>query len=220
MSKKTDIKAIAVTGVITAAAFLMTFVFRFKVSFLTFDLKDAIIALSSLMYGPLYGVASSAIVAFLEFLTVSNTGIYGLVMNFLASGTFTLVCGIIYKYRRTFQGAVLALVFAAVAVNIVMVTANIFITPFYMGVERSAVISMILPLLLPFNIAKTVINAASTMLLYKPVTNALKKLNILPSGGCKGNSVRSVLLAVISVLIIILAVLFLTLKLNGDFQIF
>ncbi len=214
------IKAIAVTGMITAAAFLITFVFRFKLSFLTFDFKDAFIALASLMYGPFYGVASAGIVAFLEFISVSDTGLYGLIMNFLSSGTFSLVCGLIYKYKRTFSGAIISLVLAAVSVNIVMITANIFITPFYMGAPRSAVISMILPLLLPFNIAKTVINASSTLLLYKPVTSGLKRLNILEKGQSKISTFRSVILAVVSVLIIVLTVLFLTLKLGGAFQIF
>ncbi len=218
--KKDKIRAIAITGMITAVAFLITFVFRFKVSFLTFDFKDAFIALLALMYGPLYGVASAAIVALLEFLTVSDTGVYGLIMNFLASGTFALVCGIIYKYKRTFSGAILSLVFAAISVVAVMVTANIFITPFYMGVPRSTVIPMILPLLLPFNIAKTVMNASSTLLLYKPVTSALKKMNILPKGEGTTRSLRSVILAVVAILIIVLTVLFLTLKLNGVFQVF
>lgn len=218
--KKEKIRAIAVTGMITAAAFLITFVFRFKVSFLTFDFKDAFIALLSLMYGPLYGVASSAIVALLEFLTVSDTGVYGLIMNFLASGTFAFVCGIIYKNKRTFSGAILSLVFAAISVVIVMVTANIFITPFYMGVPRSAVIEMILPLLLPFNLAKTVMNASSTLLLYKPVTAGLKRMNILPKGEKQTKSLRSILLAVISILVMVLTVLFLTLQLNGVFQVF
>ncbi|MBO5726809.1 MAG: ECF transporter S component [Clostridia bacterium] len=218
--KKDKIRAIAITGMITAVAFLITFVFRFKVSFLTFDFKDAFIALLALMYGPLYGVASAAIVALLEFLTVSDTGVYGLIMNFLASGTFALVCGIIYKYKRTFSGAILSLVFAAISVVAVMVTANIFITPFYMGVPRSTVIPMIVPLLLPFNIAKTVMNASSTLLLYKPVTSALKKMNILPKGEGTKNSLRSVILAVVAILIIVLTVLFLTLKLNGVFQVF
>ena len=214
------IRAIAVTGMITAAAYLITFVFRFKVSFLTFDFKDAFLALAALMYGPFYGVGGAAIVALLEFLTVSDTGVYGLIMNFLASGTFAFVCGIIYKYKRTFSGAILSLVLAAVSVVAVMITANIFITPFYMGAPRSAVIQMILPLLLPFNFAKTVMNASSTLLLYKPVTSALKRLNIIEKGDSKANSLRSVILAVVSVLIIILTVLFLTLKLNGVFQIF
>ena len=214
------IRAIAVTGMITAAAFLITFVFRFKVSFLTFDFKDAFIALASLMYGPIYGVGSAAIVAFLEFISVSDTGLYGLIMNFLASGTFSLVCGLVYKYKRTFSGAILSLILAVVSVIVVMITANIFITPFYMGVPRSAVISMILPLLLPFNLAKTIINASFTLLLYKPITSALKKMNVLEKEDGKLNSLRSVILAVVSVLIIVLSILFVTLHLHGVFQVF
>ena len=41
--KNEQIKKIAVTAMLTALAFLITFVFRFKVGFLTFDFKDAII---------------------------------------------------------------------------------------------------------------------------------------------------------------------------------
>lgn len=217
--KKVNVKAIAVTGVLTAAAFLLTFVFRFKVSFLTFDFKDTLIAITSLTYGFPYGVASAFIVAFIEFLTVSETGIYGFIMNFLASGTFALVCGLIYKYKRTFSGAILSLVVAALSVNIVMITANIFITPHYMGVDTEAVISLILPLLLPFNFSKTVINSAATLLLYKPLTSALKRYNIL-SGETRKTGFKSVMVAVVSVLIIILTVLYITLKLNGVFEIF
>ncbi len=216
--KKDKIRSIAITGMITAVAFLITFVFRFKVSFLTFDFKDAFIALLSLMYGPIYGVSSALIAALLEFFTVSDTGIYGLIMNFLSSGTFAFVCGIIYKYKRTFSGAILSLVFAAISVVAVMITANIFITPFYMGVPRSSIIPMILPLLLPFNTAKIVMNASSTLLLYKPLTSALKKMNLLPKNENKSNSIRSVVLAIISILVIVLTVLFITLKLNGVFE--
>ena len=218
--KKVNVKAIAVTGVLTAAAFLLTFVFRFKVSFLTFDFKDTLIAIASLTYGFPYGVASVFIVALIEFLTVSETGVYGFIMNFLASGTFALVCGLIYKYKRTFSGAILSLIVAAVSVNIVMITANIFITPIYMGVDTDAVISLIVPLLLPFNFAKTVINSAATLLLYKPITSALRKYNIL-SGETNGKSgLKSVILATVSVLIIVLTALYITLKLNGVFEIF
>ena len=141
-------------------------------------------------------------------------------MNFLSSATFSFVCGIIYKYRRTFSGAILSLIFAAISVVAVMIMANIFITPFYMGLPRSAVFPMILPLLLPFNLAKTVMNASSTLLLYKPVTSALKRMNILPKGESKNSSLRTVVLAVVSVIIMVLTVLFLTLHLHGVFQVF
>ena len=70
--KKVDIKKLTVSAMLIALAFLSIFALKFKVSFLSFDFKDAFIALLALMYGPLYGVASAAIVALLEFLTVRD----------------------------------------------------------------------------------------------------------------------------------------------------
>ena len=52
---------------------------------LTFDFKDAILSINALLFGPLTGVVSAALVALVEFITVSDTGVYGLIMNFLSS---------------------------------------------------------------------------------------------------------------------------------------
>ncbi len=220
MNKKTDIKKIVITALFCAIAFLMTFVFRFKVSFLTFDFKEAIIAVTAFLYGPLYGVASALVVAFLEGISVSDTGVYGFIMNFLSSGTFALVCGLIYKYKRTFIGAIMSVIFAAISVTGVMLIANIFITPYYMGAERGEIITLIPSLLLPFNLAKTIINAAATMLIYKPVTSVLKRMGAIKGSTHSLFSFKSVIITVVSVIVIILVSLFIILYLNGVFEVF
>ncbi len=220
MNKKVNTKAITITGVFCALAYLLTFVFRFKVSFLTFDFKDAVIALPSLIYGAPYGIVCSGIVALIEFVTVSDTGLYGLIMNFLSSGTFALVCGLVYKYKRTLSGAILGLISSCVSVTAVMLLANIFITPFYMGVPRSAVIDLLPTLILPFNAAKTVINSAFTLLMYKPITNALKHYGIIDKTNYnKMGSTRYAVIFAVSLVIIVLVVLFLIFKLGGVFEI-
>lgn len=220
MTKKTDVRKMAVTAMFCAIAFLMTFVFRFKVSFLTFDFKDAIIAVSSFLFGPLYGVCSALVVALLEALSVSDTGVYGFIMNFLSSGTFALVCGLIYKYKRTFSGAILSVIFAALSVTSVMLIANIFITPYYMGAERGEIIALIPTLLLPFNLAKTIINAAATMLIYKPFTTVLKRMGAIKGSSVTAFNFKSVILTAVSILIIVVVSLFIILYLNGVFEIF
>ena len=217
--KKMNLKKLTVASMLTAVAFLCTFVFRFKVMFLTFDLKDAVISIISLLYGPFYGVASAGIVAFFEMISMSDTGVYGMIMNFLSSGTFALTCGMIYKYKRTFGGAIIAAVSSVVTVTTVMLLANIFITPYYMGQPQAVVISLIPSLLLPFNLIKSVINAAIVLIIYKPVTDALKRVGLIPKGDKTGSfSFKSILLIVISVVVIILAVLFLMLVMGGSFE--
>ena len=61
----------------------------------------------------------------------------------------------------------------------VMMLMNILITPFYMGVDRSIVISMLPTVLLPFNFAKTLMNGAIAMLVYKPVAIAMRRAKLL-----------------------------------------
>ncbi len=219
MSNNKNLKKITVTALFCALAFLMTFLFRFKVSFLTFDFKDAIISIVSLLYGPLYGVVSAGLVAVLEFLSVSDTGVYGLIMNFISSSVFAFSCGLVYKFKRSFGGAILAVTASVISVTAVMIIANIFITPFYMGVERAEVINLIPALLLPFNLSKSIINSSALLLIYKPVTTALKKSGLVVSDKKSqyNFSTKTVLLTVISAAILLLTILFVVLILKGDF---
>lgn len=217
--QKNNVKKITVTALFCALAFLMTFIFRFKVGFLTFDMKDAIISVISLLYGPIYGVASAGVVAVLELLSVSDTGLYGLIMNFLSSATFALACGSVYKYKRSFSGAIIAVAVSVVSVTAVMMVANIFITPYYMGVGTADVLALIPTMLLPFNLCKAIINATSLLIIYKPITNALKKTKLVASNQTAYKfSKKSALLVVVSLLVLILAVLFIIFKMGGSFS--
>lgn len=214
-----NIKKITVIAVLCAIAYLVSFIFPFKVSFLTFDLKDAIIAISALMYGPIAGLVSSVIVPFLEFITTSETGIYGLIMNFLSSAAFSVTAGIIYKYRRSFSGAILSMCASVLAVTAIMLLANMFITPYYMGVERGMVVELIPSLLLPFNLIKSVINASLTLLIYKPITAAFGRMGMIERKTfSKENSLRSILLMLGCLAVAAVAVVVFVLYLGGTVE--
>ncbi len=222
LMKKEKLIKISVTAVFCALAFILTAVLRFKVAFLSFDLKDTILAVIALMYGPLYAVASAAIVAFLEFLSVSDTGFYGLIMNFISSAAFTFTAGIIYKYKRTFKGAGLSVIFSVISVCIVMCLSNILITPYYMGVTSGEVVAMIPTLLLPFNLCKSLINAAATLIIYKPIRNILSKSGIQQQGKSTNNKnfSKSVILCVVALLVIVVTTIFLIMYLGGKIEFF
>lgn len=219
MKQKTNLKKLSVTAMLCAMAYICMFVFKFKVGFLTFDFKDAILTVIAFLYGPVYAVVSSCLVAFIEFLSVSDTGVYGLIMNALSSAVFTASCGIIYKYRRTLAGALFGSLAAVLSMTAVMLVANIFITPFYMGVARSQVAAMIPSLLLPFNLIKGVVNAAITMIIYKPITTALKKVGLTNNATSKTDLKKFIPLAIIALLLLIIAVLVILFVLDGKFEI-
>ena len=222
MKAKNGLKKLTVIAMLCAVAYLCMFLFKFKVSFLTFDFKDAILSVIAFLYGPLYGVVSAVVVAFFEFISVSDTGVYGLIMNCLSSATFAAVCGTIYKYRRTMSGAVIGALTSVVTMTAVMLVANLLITPFYMGVDRSVVVSILPTLILPFNLCKGIINAAITMIIYKPITTALKKSRLVATSGgnSKINVKTTVILMVSAVAIVVLSVFVIIFVLKGNFQVF
>lgn len=170
-------RAVAI-ALFSALAFGVTFVFRLPVAFLTFDFKDAVITVAAFLFGPVSALVMSFISAFLEFLTVSSTGPWGLLMNFLSSAAFSAVGALIYRFRHTLSGAVLSLCGSVLSMTGVMLLFNLFVTPHYMGVPRAEVAAMIPTLLLPFNVAKGMLNAAATVFLYKPVTVALRRARL------------------------------------------
>ncbi len=219
MNKKTNLKKLSVTAMLCALAYICMFVFKFKVSFLTFDLKDAILTVIAFLYGPVYAVASSVLVAAIEFLSVSDTGVYGFIMNAVSSAVFTATCGTIYKYRRTLTGAVFGSIAAVLSMTAVMLVANIFITPFYMGVARDEVAAMIPSLLLPFNLIKGIVNAAITMIIYKPITSALKKVGLSAGGSQKTDIKKFIPLVTVALVLLAIAIMVILFVLHGEFRI-
>jgi len=162
-----------------ALAYGVTFIFRIPVSFLTFDAKDAVLTIAAFIYGPVSALIMSFIPAFIEFVTISSTGFWGFLMNFASSACFSFTASVIYKYRRTFNGAIIGLYASVIATTGVMMLLNILITPIYMDVPRAVVFDLLPKLLLPFNFAKALMNAAIAMLIYKPVSIAMKRAGLI-----------------------------------------
>lgn len=179
ISKQIDIKRLVGISLFAALAYSVTFVFRIPVAFLTFDAKDTLIAIAALMYGPVSGIIIAFLAAFLEFITISGTGIYGFIMNFVASATFSATAALVYKYKKNISGAIISFYSASVAMVAVMLCLNLLVTPFYMGCTTADVVDLLPKLILPFNMAKGLLNSAFAMLLYKPITVAMRRAKLL-----------------------------------------
>ena len=155
--------------------------------FLSLDVKDAIISIAAFIYGPISGVLIAFIAALIEFLTFSTTGWYGLLMNFASSAVFSLTAASLYKLKRTQDGAIIGLLCAVVTTTSVMLLLNNFVTPIYlikfMGLPEVAatqtVIELLPTVLFPFNLAKSLLNTAVTIFLYKPIIRALRRTGLV-----------------------------------------
>ena len=211
------LKKITGIAVFSALAYVTALAFRLPVSFLTFDAKDAVITIAALIYGPISAPIMSLIVAFLELITISDTGPYGFIMNFASSATFSFVASLIYKFKRSFTGSIIGLYSAVISVVSVMMLLNTFVTPFYMGVPRSVVVEMLPTVLLPFNLAKALLNAAIVMLLYKPIIISLRRARLIERGTASTTFNRSSVIALIVALLslVVAITIFIILKTRG-----
>lgn len=217
--KQTKTKKLTMLAMLTALAFILTLLCRLSLfsaaPFLTYDPKDVIIVISGFLFGPLAALAVSVVVSLLE-MTISQSGLIGMLMNVLATVGFACTASIIYKCKRTIGGAVLGLIVGCFAMTVLMLLWNYLISPLYMGVSRDVVAQMLLPVFLPFNLIKAVINTALALLLYKPLVTALRKLRLVDTSpaGTTANVSTTVIVSVFAVMLLAAAVLVL-LKLNG-----
>ena len=124
--------------------------------------------------------------------TISGTGIWVCFMNIISSCSFACTAAFIYKRKHRLSGALFGLFCGCGCQAVVMMLWNYLIAPIYMGYPREAVVELLLPAFLPFNLIKGGLNAALTFLLYKPVVTALRRSNLLESGNGAGKTRASV----------------------------
>ena len=178
--------------------------------FLTYEPKDVILTIGGFIFGAVPGIIMSLIVCLVEMVTVSTTGPIGLLMNFLSSAVFVGVSAVIYSRKKTLSRAIIGLIAGSLAMTAIMLLWNYIITPVYMNVPREAVVEMILPLLLPFNLLKAALNSVLVLFLYKGVVTALRKSRLIPereSNDGEKKKINTVLLISISAVLAVTLVL-------------
>lgn len=143
--------------------------------FLQYDPADIPIYITTFAFGPVAGLVVTVIVSAIQAFLLGGDGIYGFIMHVLATGLFVIVAGCIYRHKKSKKEAVIALVVGVLAITAMMCVANYFITPMYMGVPRKAVLAMLIPVIIPFNLLKAGINALITFLVYKRISRFLHK---------------------------------------------
>ncbi len=166
-------------GMLAGLSLLLVYIVHFPIfpgaTFLEYDMADVPILIGTFLYGPLWGLALTAVVSVLQWLLISPaSGWIGAMMHFCATGTFVLAAGLIYSRWRSRKGAVAGLLSGALGMILMMIPLNLIFTVHFMGVPREVVVDMLAPIIIPFNAIKTVANGTLTFLLYKSVARVLR----------------------------------------------
>ena len=208
-------KKLTTIGMLCALAYIAVVVGRIPlVLFLKYDPKDVIIVIGGFIFGPLTSFAVTVIVSVVQMFTISGTGILGCIMNIISSCSFACTAALIYKRKHKLSGALLGLFGGWGCQVVVMMLWNYLLAPIYMGYPRESVVELLIPAFLPFNLIKAGLNAAITMLLYKPVVTALRRLNLVESKQDAGK-MRINIGVILAALLMIITCVLLILSFNG-----
>ena len=174
------ISRLAKLGVLAALSVVLVFFIHFPIfpaaSYLEYDPADIPIMIATFAFGPWYGLMTTIVVAVIQGVTVSASGgVYGIIMHIISTGTFVLVAGLLYQKHKSKKGALIALLCGVAAWGLIMMPANLIITPIFTGMPVEAIRAILLPIILPFNLIKAGINATVTFLVYKSVSPLLHR---------------------------------------------
>lgn len=174
-----QIRKITTIAMLTAISAVLITLIHFPIfpaaAFLEYDPADVAILMGAFACGPISGLIITVLASFIQAFFLGGNGVYGFLMHTISSGVLALTAGTIYRFHRTRTGALLALLFGTIMMGLIMMIANHFITPIFMGAPVEVVDSMLLPVILPFNLLKAGINSIIAFLIYKPLSPLLHK---------------------------------------------
>ena len=186
-------KRLALMGIFVALSFVVSLLEipmpLFGANFLKLDFSGVFIILISFLLGPVEGV----IVCFMKeglrcfFPAFSSSLCAGELANFVITSTYLLIPSIAYQKKRTLKTVLITLSIACLVATGFALLANRFIIfPTYayvfggsiFGLTVSEAFATFWVAVLIFNLIKTVAVGLITLLLYKRLSNFLKKLKI------------------------------------------
>lgn len=189
-SKRFTPKRIALMAVFVALSYAVSFLEiplpLFGAEFLKLDFGNVFILLISFLLGPVEGVLVCFLKESLRCLSSSSL-CAGELANFLITSAYLLLPAILYQRRRTLKTVIVSLSAACVLATGAALFANRFlIFPTYallfggsiFGMTVAEAFSAFWIAVLLFNLIKTVSVGALTMLLYKRLSNVLKKWKV------------------------------------------
>ena len=165
--KSKRITSIGLLVALSIIADIYSFPILPQAPFLLYNPGSVFLLIGSFKLGPKTGIVMCFMNAILFVIITGKGGPYGALMNFLATGTLVYISSQIYLLHHNKKGAILGLILGTLAMTLIMVPANMIITPLYLGVDRGIVVNMLIPVIIPFNLFKGIISGVLTFILYK-----------------------------------------------------
>lgn len=181
LKKRFSAKRIALMAVFVALSFAVSFLeipLFPSAPFLKLDFGNVFILLISFLLGPIEGLITCILKESLRILGSSSGGV-GELANMLVTASYILLPSVLYEFKKGLKSVCVSLVFACVIATGVALLTNRYVNfPLYMGANAEAFFAESFWIIVAFNAVKTVSISVLTVLLYKRLSNFLKKQKI------------------------------------------
>lgn len=197
VKQRGNAKVVAKVGVLSAVAtvlMLFDFPLWFAPNFYQLDFSEVPVLLGTFALGPVAGIAIEFVKILINFvLNGTDTGGIGELANFAVGCSFVIPAGYIYKHKKSFITAVVAMLVGTISLTIVGSLMNYYLLlPVYSavyGAPIEAFIGMgsalnpaitdlktfVLYAVAPFNLFKGIVVSSITLLIYKKISPILHK---------------------------------------------
>ena len=163
-------RELVVCALLCALSILLTLV-EFPIlpaaTWLKYDASAMPAIIAGFAYGPAAGAAVGVVAAVGHGILFADFS--GAVMNIIVVTAFVVPSALIYRTKRTGLTEVVGLIVGGICMVAAAVVGNLIITPAWLGVPMNAVVAMIVPILIPFNALKAVLNAVLSGVIYRAV---------------------------------------------------
>lgn len=141
------------------------------VTFLTYDPSFVPAMICGFAFGPGAGVAVGSIGVIIYGLIMGDW--VGALMNVIMAVCYVLPAALIYRKFHTFKGAIAGFAVSCVTVLIGALIANLTVGVWFWYGSTDVIMPLLLPAVVPFNLAKAILNSVLTMVIYKAVSNLI-----------------------------------------------
>lgn len=181
LKRRLSAKRLAFIAVFVALSYAVSFleipIFP-ATPYLKLDFSNAFILLVSFLLGPIEGIVACILKEGLRAIGSSSGGV-GEIANIAATTAYILLPAVVYRFRKGLKAVIPCLLAACFIGTGAALLTNRFITfPLYMGEGAAAVFAEVFWFIVAFNLIKTAAVSILTMLLYKRLSNFLKRMKI------------------------------------------
>ena len=181
----TRITYIAVFTAISFVLYLFDFSILPAVSFLKIDFSNVFVMIAGFSLGPVAGVIVGVLKELLHGIMMGNTAFVGELANVLFMLPYMLIPAIVYKKHKGIKTVIITLLLGCVAQCIVCIPVNYLLNfPAYLKVYAGYSWKQGMDFFLTvwywavlFNLIKTLMISAVTIIIYKPLSNLIKMTN-------------------------------------------